>query len=144
MVRPVYETEADLQNERRLIAAVADCWKCQPRKTPKFYKVDYGLYRNDELFAWAEIRNRNIDIDTYPTFHLSVMKAITLYEVGYRTDKPSFIVVGLRDRVVFHQMRLAASYRITAGGRTDRNDPDDEEPVVNIPWEQFKVASFNW
>ena len=143
-MRPVYETDNDLQAEQKIVSVIADCWKCEPKKNPKFYKVDYGLYRNKEVFAWAEIRNRNISIDTYPTFHLSVSKAMFLYEIGYRTDKPAFIVVGLQDRVVFHQIRLTASYRITAGGRIDRNDPDDEEPVVNIPWEQFKVASFNW
>lgn len=143
-MRPTYETESDLENERRIIRVIAERWNCEAKKNPQFYKVDYGLYRNGEIYAWAELRNRNISIDTYPTFHLSVSKTIFLFDLGYRTDRPAFIIVGLKDRILFHQIRLPASYRITEGGRKDRDDPDDKEPVVNIPWDQFRVASFDW
>jgi len=67
---------------------------------------------------------------------LSLNKIIHGMELARATDKPFLVVVEWNDMVGWHKVEKVHSIRM--GGRVDRGDWQDIEPVVHIPVTDFK------
>ena len=139
--RPIYETVADIRREADVAGVIASLWKCTTRKMKRLYSVDFALMRGKEVMAWAEIKCRDA---SYPTFIISLKKWMDGLELAEASGSPFLIIVswpvdGVRI-LMYHRVERKL-IRVIFGGRTDRSDPDDVEPLVEIPVTSFKVIA---
>lgn len=143
MSRPAYETEGDLLRERKAIEAIEAIHGVSLRKTPRFYAIDYCLMKDGKVAGWVEIKGKTFPRETYPTFYTSVEKFLRLVRMGHFTGLPSFLICSWSDGVFYSMQDAHAGrrYDIRMGGRTDRNDSDDVEPVIHIPVTDFHPIS---
>jgi hypothetical protein len=137
--RPYYENEKDLTIEREVVTRICEKWKCEAHKLPISYFFDYGLTKSgsDQLGAVVEIKRRNVNKDTYPDIILSLNKVMKGREYQRMNIKPWFVVM-FNDGIYFHRISANRPYYVGYGGRTDRSDPQDMEPVAHIPIEAFR------
>jgi hypothetical protein len=133
--RPTYENDATLKAERDLIDRVSERWNFTAHKNPKSYRVDFSLTRQDKIVAFAEAKCRQFPSSRYPTYLLSLAKYMAMCEIARMTDTKAFLLVQWTDRIGF--VFFPCPFELEMGGRTDRNDPDDIEPVVLIDLKEF-------
>src|SRR5690606_34328492 len=133
MSRPRYETPADLAGERAIAELVEQEWKAQLQKLPEQYKLDYAAYRDGELVAWLEIKCRSHAADAYPTLILSVAKWHAGVALAVTTGHPFILVANFVDGAKFvrYSRGKVLDVRYGPGGRTDRGDAQDREPVIH-------------
>jgi len=108
---------------------------CHFRKLPKTYQIDYGVYQkgSNRLLSVVEIKSRNIELATYPSLILSAHKMHALVN-WYVRGVQSRLLYKLNDGL--YSLNITTDvyqYKITSGGRTDRGDWQDIEPVYHIP-----------
>jgi len=138
--RPIYENAETIRAERILAHTISGRWNCTPEKLPRKYAVDYALLRHGKLVAWAEFKSRSFEQSTYGTYMISLMKLREGAALSRLTGKPFYLVVEWTDVVGWCQIPLTLeNYFIGIGGRFDRNDPEDLEPVVHIPITDFAI-----
>ena len=146
--RPLYETAKDLKHEKEIAKKIEEALSWRLHKLSKAYFLDFIAFskypKTMGLVAFIEVRKRNNHTNKYPTVILSLNKY--LKGVFYaKTLGVKFLFV-----VQFHDGCFAYTYaedadfeykaleHIQIGGRTDRNDPQDVEPVIHIPIDKFK------
>jgi hypothetical protein len=135
MTRPQYERDSDLAAEAEVIAAIEDRWSCRAIKLPKSYRLDFALTKGEQVRAWAEIKCRG---RRYPTYMLSLHKALAGLEMARATGCPFLLVVRYPDGIVYARMQEEMAQSCGIGGRKDRGDWQDIEPVVHIPMDHFR------
>ena len=136
-MRPLYETSGDRVAEKEIISKAEEAWGVKATKMPMKYKLDYALLRGGEVKAFAEVKNR--PKFNYPTYLLSLDKWSKAIALSESTGKPSVLVVRLVDKVMYYVFSKSdLPMEIREGGRWDRGDEDDIEPVVLIPIGKFK------
>jgi len=136
-VRPVYENEGNLADERLIADAVAKAWDCTVVKLPRAYNLDYAILRHKELVAWCEIKRRFRTLEQYPNTFLSMQKVFAAHNFHNVSEKPCFFIVGFDDHLAYADMLPKRS--IEFRGRTDRGDWQDVEPVATVPTADFKI-----
>jgi len=120
-MRPLYESNSDIENEQRLIKLVAKNYY----KLPLKYRFDYFV--DAPIAKMWEIKVRH---KTYLTWMVSLSKLIAAksYEaVGIE----AWALIDMAG--VIYKMRFMNTpiHRYSWGGRADRNDQQDMEPVVH-------------
>jgi hypothetical protein len=118
-----------------------DAWHVEFKKMHKKYYIDYIAFDQFGIAkAVVEIKCRDNAKRQYNTLILSLAK----WNMGaryYDTNGLSFLVVARwTDGVFVHQYSPKNGYHITMGGRTDRGDAQDIEPVIHIPISNFTRA----
>lgn len=137
LARPAYETSQDLENEDKVRRIIEGTWSCQVKKLPLRYMVDWAIFREQQLCAYAEFKQRSHRLGDYPTLILSHQKWVTGKTLANEAGVPFIVVVRFKDQLAYCETKQAAS--VSWAGREDRNDPQDLEPVVHIPHSKFKV-----
>ena len=136
-MRPRYETEADLKNEVEVIAPVERWLRCRAVKFAARYRADFAMVERGGLICcFAEVKVRNERIDPY---WIGLDKWTALYQLSDHARYCSLIVVRWPTQLAY--VPVLPEYRSALtrlGGRTDRNDPDDIEPMVLIPLAHFR------
>lgn len=136
MSRPLYESQADLQNEVQVAEHLNKVWGCKFHKLPMSYSVDWMIIR-DKPVAFAELKCRKNDSTKYLTLMLSLNKWVKGSQFANELDIPFLIICRWNDGLFYHTVgESEVTYGI--GGRTDRGDSQDTEPVVYIPVTSFK------
>ena len=140
MARPLYETEADLSREARVMHTAAEKWNCDYLKLPLSYRLDFALIRSNRLVALAEIRVRNVKAETYPTIIFSVNKRAKANQLSDQTKVPSFFVVKYDDEIRYIDFAETPD-DFQVGGRTgaNRRDQADVELVGHYNVSRMKV-----
>lgn len=146
MSRPTYETNDHLALETAVAQRVGKVWGTTPSKLPKFYKCDWSLARGDAVVAFIEVRCRNFTYEKYPTIIISSEKWAYLINRDKILNCPFFFCVRFSDDKIYytrplHHAEENFAVKIggrTAGGKNDRGDWQDIEPVVHIPTIAFK------
>jgi len=139
LTRPVYETSHDRANEKSVADILSIAWKCRTCQVPRFYPCDLVAYRNGQAKALIEIKRRRIVRGKYPTLHIGLNKVTHLYSLSVVSGLPAFIVAALDDAVLAH--KVTPPYGVVSGGRFDRNDKDDQEPVCEIDFNDFILVA---
>jgi len=134
--RPEYESQNDRNNEQAIIAVVESKWHCKAQKLKKRLELDFALIRNGKIVAFAEVKQRNVLHDTYKTFAISLHKWLKAKELSEACKIPVFFVIGYKDGIRWVKHDLT-EYEMFMGGRTDRGDAQDVEPMIHIPIKQF-------
>lgn len=144
-MRPIYENAKDLRSEKNLISHVSDCWNVVSYKLPMSYKIDYAMYRMDtgtsasaseNLVGFAEIKCRKHKFGTFPTYIISLAKVMEARRLARETDTKSLLIVSWTDKIGF--LDFFSHHQIRHGGRADRNDWQDQEPVCHFDLKHFK------
>jgi hypothetical protein len=162
MMRPTYETAADKERERRILAFLQ-------RKYPQFIFKPFNthcspwdafcLNYNDDgdltIRSIIEIKCRTTPIQKYPTYLISRRKLAKMWAfcrvfggikswAAHLTKnipiKP-VLVVRFSDCLASCDVRQenSAHWQEATGGRRDRKDKYDTEQVFEIPKENFRI-----
>lgn len=137
-MRPVYESSNDICREAGVAEILSSSWRCAIHKLPRLYSCDFAAMREKAIHAWLEIKVRNASYSTYLISLHKWMKGVELAEVS---GKPFFLVVSWPvngKQVVMYYPVTREKVRVVIGGRRDRNDPADIEPMVEIPTDRFR------
>lgn len=136
--RPWYETDPNKVEEKKFSNVVATTFRCNFRKLPVQYGLDFSMYGNRELVGFAEMKCRTNPVRAYPTYMVSTKKYDAASKLNAQFGLPCYLFVRWTDRwgcTEIHTMRDGVE--VGAGGRTDRGDPQDVEQVAYIPLSHF-------
>ena len=132
----MYENDNDLRSEKNLISYVSDCWNVASYKLPMSYKIDYVMYRDDSPVGFAEVKVRTHTFGTFPTYIISLAKVMEARRLARETNTKSILIVSWTDRTGF--LDFFSHHQIRHGGRSDRNDWQDQEPMCHFDLKNFK------
>ena len=132
-MRPLYEAKRDLVNEIEVINKVCFAWSCEAQKMPISYNLDFALIRNGQVAAYAEIKTRSNARQKYPTAFIALKKVISAKQFGL----PCFLIMQWADELGYTRLDRAPDF-ISMGGRIDRLDSADIEPMAHFKQGDFK------
>lgn len=135
MTRPTYETQADIAAERAFADLLVRKWRAESaHKLPKAYAFDFALLRDGAVRAMVEVKFRSAE---YPTLIMSLHK----WQAGrwfLEQGLAAIFAIHWPSGFHYYAMTGAEDFPIRVGGRSDRNDWQDQEPVIHIPRDQFR------
>jgi len=108
-------------------------------KLPRSYRLDWAALRNDAITAWIEMKRRYRTFDQYDDTFLSLHKMIAAKELNAHTGLRCLFAVQFDDCLAYADLLDDFDWKITFGGRTDRGDWQDVEPIVLIPMRAFTI-----
>lgn len=129
----MYESKADLIRESGVAASLSSAWECTSHKLPVQYRVDFAMLVGGSVKAWLEVKCRN---RYYDEMILSAAKFTAGQQLAMATDKPFVVAFGINDQIYWRNC-TGDKPEIYIGGRTDRGDSQDIEPVVMLPLQYF-------
>ena len=133
-MRPLYETPESLEDEQKVADLLEMYWTRKLVKLPIAYRVDYAVVK-DDITAWAEIKCRTTE---YPEMYLSLHKWMAGKELSRQTGLPFILVYAFKGKVHWKTVENDTP-RIVIGGRKDRKDWQDMEPMAVFRLDQFKT-----
>lgn len=134
-MRPIYETPDTLRDERAVIQSACAHWGCESIKLPMSYRIDFAVLMGGQVEAWAEVKCRG---KMYPEMYLSLGKWSAGKELSRATGLPFLLLYSFKDRGVFWRRVDEDSPSFVIGGRTDRNDWQDIEPMAVFSLNTFQ------
>lgn len=139
MVRPVYETEQDRENERFVMDEIRRTRGWMSHATPTLSCVDLIVISGDLIVGFVEIRTRNIKFGTYEDVIFSAKKMESIIKLSSITHLPTYLMLNLTDGIfVWPCPKSMHNIIVRQGGSTRRNDPLDIEQVCHFPWKNFR------
>lgn len=139
-MRPRYERPEDLENEKTVRKILMQKWAVEMHKMPMAYHLDWMVTKDSKAVAFAELKCRDNSILQYPTLMLSMHKWMHGRQMAEEIDGSFLVIVKWIDGLYYHRQGTAAvTYGV--GGRKDRGDSQDMEPVVHIPTDSFKLLA---
>lgn len=141
MNRPIYETQEHRRKEEKTIKIFSLRMGCEPHKLPRMYKMDYAIVSdNDKIQGFCEVKNRTRGYSDFPTYRLSAKKFLSALQLGVVFHLPCYLVVRFSNGIYYTDLcSLRGSVILVLGGRKDRNDPQDIEPMVQFNINQFTL-----
>jgi hypothetical protein len=136
-MRLIYEKPEDLAAERIALDRACEVWKCTAEKLPMKYELDYLLLREGKGVAWLEIKSRTNPRAAYPTYMISLGKIMAARRLSEASQLRSFLLVQWSDYCGYVRLDSLLDFTTAVGGRTDRGDEQDIEPVALIPIVDF-------
>ena len=137
-MRPTYQTEKDLENERR-VANLLAAKGYEFHKLPVQYRLDWLITEAGEPRGFGELKARNVMKDTYPTVMISLSKVMAADALTQTTGLPCYLLLLYRDCLA--RLRFDEDFTLGVGGRTDRGDHQDVEACAFFPKERLTVVS---
>lgn len=134
----MYESAQDKSHEAQVIARLCSAWGCDAKKMPAAYPMDWSLKKGQEVKALAEIKFRNA---SYPTYIVSLRKYSDMLNLHQASGLPCLLVVCWPEdgrRVIKYTAVTNKPAKVIHGGRTDRGDSQDVEPMAEIPMSEFR------
>lgn len=145
-MRPTYENELDRVREAKVAKVVCDHLMTgseefmQAVRCPKYYPCDWGILKDGVTRDLTHLLEVKVRGKSYPEYMISLQKVkeiVSCAAVGglvpllavYWEDEREMGIVDL----------LQCNRRAGVGGRTDRGDAQDIEPMVFIPRTEFKT-----
>ena len=138
MARPIYEKSSDRSAEEIAIKKFINSFDPEVEffKLPIQYKMDFALVRNGQITALVEVKSRKNKKNAYPTYMISMSKltsAASYKAIGINC----ILLIQWSDQIGWIQMNHK-EWTFKVGGRKDRNDWQDIEPVGHISVKNFK------
>lgn len=148
--RPYYCTKADNEREAQVLAALvarlnADSLRFKQGRTYEFKQVgdirnspyDGAIFSNGKFFAAVEIKCRRGDSTQYSDWHMAQHKINRNREAAAKLGVPLWLVYRWDDGCFMADAAKLDLSRTHIGGRTDRNDPYDQEVMVLMSAKSF-------
>ena len=138
VVRPIYENIDDISNEERLAEHLMLRWELDGwKRNPPMYPIDISFMKDGVIKGFAEIKCRNCSADTYKTYMISASKVIAAQSLTKATGLDCYLVV--KWTVSLGWISLIRPKFVAWGGRSDRQDPQDMEPVIHFDIDDFRM-----
>ena len=137
-MRPIYETAEDVSREQSVADHLATKWGARVVKNPRFYSVDWCVLKEGKnLAAFLEVKCRTHAHGQFPTLMVSLHKIAEGLALSEIAGVPFLLGVSFAGDIWWCRV-MRRHYPVSMGGRTDRGDTQDIEPVVEIPIEDFR------
>jgi hypothetical protein len=117
---------------------LSSAWNCELIKLQVRDAFDYAATRGKNITAFVEVKTRTNPMHKYPTYMISMTKVMNANAVFMSTGTPSLLVVKWTDCMGWVQLNQN-KFTLEIGGRRDRHDAQDIEPVCHISIDLFKV-----
>jgi hypothetical protein len=143
MARTRYATPQTEAEQNALRDRFCKAYEMTWIKAPDNQRINTLLYKpkvSGDAVAYGEFRCRTNSHDTYPTYMLD-RHTWGLMKLRFKTEgKPVVLVVGFSDGDYYIKITPELAQQVVngIGGRHDRGDVKDVEPVVHIPIDSFK------
>ena len=143
-MRPVYESEEDRKNEEEIIKTILSVNRdgLSYRKMPMSYKMDYAITEGEgnfpQVVAFVEVKDKRAFKPHYKNILCSTAKWQSMVMTYIATHVPCWYAVRVGGGIGVIRAKPLLLFEVRYGGRTDRNDPEDQHPCVLIPVEKFK------
>jgi hypothetical protein len=138
-VRPIYERSEDRRAQGAVIHRFCEAYPCFPVEMPMLCGWDYELHKGGKVVALVEVKCRLCGWRKYPTYMISKRKVQHLVGDAACRDIAPILLVGWVNRLGWVRLDRCTMTE-SIGGREDRADPMDIEPVLHIPIESFKMV----
>lgn len=129
--RPIYETPTDLANEQAVVDLLAAKWGCVFRKLPMQYRIDFMAFRDEKPVAVVEVKKRNAK---YPEMMISLQKVLSGLQLSEFLRVPFLMVYAFPGEIFYKQIEQG-KFNVSWGGRKDRADAQDMEPMIMLELE---------
>lgn len=139
-MRPMYETERDLEHEFVAIEDLCRKWNCEMTKLPIRYHLDFVVRRGDKAVAFCEVKTRNYTMEKIGQmggYLMSIGKWSAAKQLHDATGLPFILVVRTIDGIWYSSFKEFTPDDVLVRGRTDRNDWQDIEPCVLLDVSKF-------
>ena len=140
-MRPTYENQQTLADERSTADTLEQLYNCELKKMPIKMSLDFMAMRDGVAVSFIEVRNRKNGRMAYPTYMVSLYKYMMASSITQTTGLPCFLAVQWADSLGIVKMPCEDGVKIGWGGLTSRGDPQDMEPMAYIDIDQFRVLS---
>lgn len=137
-----YYTSYHYNNEENLRIYLENKYNLTLKRNKTLYKYDISVLKNGVITGLMELKDRNYKYGRYTTYIISLDKIKEGVTYTEYFGLPCTLVVRFTCGTILSYRinpEEIKNFTLTYGGRTDRNDPNDLEPLVNIPFELFKV-----
>lgn len=141
MARPLYEQDSDRANERAAVDEICAALSCEAHKLPISYGLDYALTRDDRVISMLEIKCRDNSSQRYETIMVSVLKRMKALELRRAAGVTTNLVAVFSDGIFMIDFNEKPDF-VSIGGRKDRGDSADIEPVVHYRIERLARVGF--
>ena len=130
----------DRQHQAEVAADVSAAWDCELFPLDTHAAVDFILLSRRSTFALAELKARRNPSGQYQTLILSKQKLDAATACAETLKLKFFVFVKWTDGIFWRPVTAAdlTKTRVATGGRTDRGDAKDVEPVYHLPVTGFK------
>lgn len=139
-MRPRYETQYDREKETAFSTILSDSFRCRLYKLPLRYGLDFSAVRDGRVVAFIETKVRTNPVGQYPTYMVSAGKFMYADSITRVTGLNCLLAVMWSDAWGYTDLVMKPEITLSIGGRTDRGDGQDVEPVCLIPISCFKVT----
>ena len=136
-MRPRYERQADRDGEQKLIKLACKRYSLDGFfKLPASYILDFAVSRNDQIIGFVEVKKRTTAMRQYPTFFVALHRVL---------QAKQYELIGLHSRIIVEwsdrigSVRLDKPFELRFGGRSDRNDSADQEPMAHFSIDLFDI-----
>ena len=133
----MYESNKDLANEKEVASILSAKNGYVFHKLKIAYHVDWLIMENGKPKYVAEIKRRFNPSNQYPTLMLSLQKWMKGKEMAAEMNIPFVLIIRWDDGLFFYKTG-SSTVTYGFGGRYDRDDSQDQEPMVFIPVDKFK------
>lgn len=140
-MRPIYETQHDLNAEQEVALHLEKVWKCKMSKLPVRYHLDFVAQRGRNAVAFCEVKVRNYTmarIGEMGGYMISLGKWSSAKQMCEASGLPFILIVRATDGIWFSLISSFKPDSVVVNGRQDRNDWQDIEPCVLINQSRFK------
>lgn len=154
-VRPAYETIEDLAKEEGVARVLARRWNAEAVKLKRFYAVDYAFCRDEVVTttfdgrevtrslaaAFAEIKTRSYPwaaLERLGGYAVSLEKWTAAQALSTMAGLPFIIAVCAAGDLRYAVAGDFSHDGVVYGGRSDRGDPSDKEPMILLRERRFK------
>ena len=134
MSRPYYERDSDRINEGRIIEFLSRRGN-RVHALKRAYPCDLFIKNDNGDTYIAEYKRRHCNHDKYSTFIISAHKIAQCLLLASALKCNFYIIVEYDDGIF---VAPPEGYHVSIGGRYDRDDTQDVEPVIEIPRDKFK------
>lgn len=140
-MRPLYETESDLNRESKIAEFLETAWQCSFKKLSIKYALDFALTVDGKVKAFCEIKTRNYtmnEIQSMGGYLLSIGKWTAAKQLCDSSGLPFVLIVSAKDALYKGRFIDFKPDDVLLRGRKDRNDWQDVEPCVLLKTNRFK------
>ena len=140
MKRPIYESQVDLTHENKMKTFLEAKWNCTLHKVPLKYQVDWMAMRGKDPMAFVEFKHRDkLSIDAYPRYMISLDKWMKAKQLCKEVEIPFIMVITFTEGTYYGVFAHNGLHDVTYGfgGRYDRGDAQDVEPMIYLPLKKF-------
>ena len=139
LMRPIYETQKDRDGEQRLAHRVASAWGLEAKANPKMYPIDYTFVSGSQVRGFGEIKIRTHPYGRFQTYILSAHKVSDAKNLADTTGKKVLLIVQWSCGSIGTLDLSEPPDSVGWGGRADRADSQDMEPVCHYRIERFSL-----